>query len=361
MLRSVFQGCLRQGKIAKTGGQGMKKDFNNIHKLRSWRNTIDDLSAQTGMSLKDVCEYIGSAYNEDGVSFYVKLPRRRETYIGIGMAFRQTADVINSWITGYGGKRRLYAKDISEDLVWLYLINARLKDDTGEINYYRKYEDYQSAAYAVFRERWDEIVLGYVDTADVEISLGQAEFGPEYDGLRKYVAENMDAFKTAYAKPRSYLDRYVESILTTCRTHPTLNALRSLNSLRGYLDDSMINFLSGNSETINVIDKKTGKRTINIKHVPKGRRKYINLCLSLGMTCDDINKYLEMMGYSPLDIMDSEEGSLISKLTEWERNHPIQRAFKSRYIDGNTSVHLTEAEEHTAVEQMLQMKSEITE
>ena len=158
----------------------------------------------------------------------------------------------------------------------------------------------------------------------------------------------MDAFKTAYTKPRVFLDLYVESILSVCRTHPTLNSHKSLNSLRGYLDDSMINFLSGNSETINVIDKKTGKRVANIKHVPKGRNKYISLCMALGMTGKDIDRFLEMMGYAPLDIFSSDEGKLISALTDWERTHPVQRTFKSKYIDGNQNVPLTVQEEQQA-------------
>ena len=156
------------------------------------------------------------------------------------MAFRQSAETINEWITYYGGKKKLYAKDISEDLVWLYLINAKLKDESRKLNYYRSYEEYQSAAYSIFRERWDEIILNNENTADVEIALGQAEFGPEFDGLRDFVAEHMDAFKTAYSRTRKYLDRYVESILTVCRSHPTLSGLRSLNAMRGYLDDSIV-------------------------------------------------------------------------------------------------------------------------
>ena len=337
------------------------KNISNVQKLRSWKYTLDTLSEQTGTSLKEVAEYINAAYNEDGVSFYVKIPRKRSVYIGIGMAYRQPVEVINEWITSYGRKRKLYAKDISEDLVWIYLINANINDKSCGVNYFRKYEEYQSVAYAVFRERWDEIVLGSTDTADIEISLGQAEYGPEYDGLKAFVAEHMDAFKTAYAKPRTYLDLYVKSILTACRTHPTLNSLRSLNSLRGYLDDSMINFLSGNSETINVIDKKTGKRTINIKHVPKGRKKYINLCLALGMTAGDINHYLEIMGYPMLETESREEGVLTSALAEWESLHPIQRSFKQKYIEGDPSIRLTEEEEHQAVEQMLQLKSDLSE
>jgi len=331
----------------------------SAYKIRSWRHTIDRLVEQNGTSLKEVCDYMDYAYNENGVSFYVKLPRKRTSYIGIGMALGQSVDVINSWITSYGGKRRLYAKDISEDLVWIYLINANLEDRSGTINYFRRYEEYQSVAYAVFRERWDEIVMSYENTADVEISLGQAEYGPEYDGIKRFVAEHMDAFKTAYSRPRKLLDRYVNSILDVYRRHPEAGGVRSLNAMRGYLDDSMINFLSGDSEVANVVDRKTGKRTINIKHIPKGRKKYIRLCLSLGMTAEELNTFLDLMGYAPLDTMDEDEGRLLTHLTSWESCHPLQKAFKKKYIREDENIILTDEEEILAASEMLQLRSDL--
>ena len=130
--------------------------------------------------------------------------------------------------------------------------------------------------------------------------------------------------------------------------------------MRGYLDDSMINFLSGSSETINVVDRTTGKRSINIKHIPKGRSKYIDLGLSLGMTNADLDRLLSMMGYAQLDIMDSREGRLITALTEWENSHPLQRAFKNKYFSGDTAISLTDEEEYRAVDEMLQLKTEIS-
>lgn len=329
--------------------------------LRSWRNTIDRLVEETGTNLDDVCEYIGAARGSELPGFYVKLPRKRSVFIGIGMAFKQPAEVINQWITSYGGKRRLYVKDISEDLVWLYLINANLKDETGSVNYYRRYEEYQSVAYAVFRERWDEIGLGFEDTADVEISLGQADYGPEYDGIKTFVAEHMDAFCSAYAKPRLFLDNWLQQILKTCREDPEQTIIRSLNSMRGWLDDSMINFLSGDCSTVNVIDRKTGKKSINIKRVPKSRRKYISMCLALGMGAEEIDHLLELMGYARLDIGDKDEGSLIAALAEWETAHPLQREYKSLHFKGDENVKLTPEEEFKAVREMLQLRSDLDE
>lgn len=337
------------------------RDINSTYRLRKWKHIIDNLCDEKGTSLKEICDYIGAAYNEDLVSFYTKLPRKRNVYIGIGMALKQDLETINGWITGFAGKRKLYVKDISEDLVWIYLIHANLKDDSGAINYYRRYEDFQSAAYSIFQERWEEIILRFEDTSDVEISLGQMDLGTEYDGIKAFVAEHMDAFKTAYSKPRAFLDLYVDKIISTCRKDPDNKTIKSLNSMRGYLDDSMINFLSGDSGSINVVDKVTGKKTIKIKHIPKGRKKYINLCISLGMTCDDIKKFITMMGYAPLDVQDRDDGELLTFLTDWEHGHPVQRAFKKKYFGGDDKVVLTDAEEFRAVNEMLSLKSELLE
>jgi hypothetical protein len=337
------------------------KNNKKSYLLRSWRSTLDSLVAETGTSLADVSEYIGLSCGSDAPVFYIKLPRRRSTFIGIGMAFRQPVEVINQWITNYAGKRKLYVKDISEDLVWIYLINANLNDTSGSRNYYMLYDEYQAVAYAVFRERWDEINMGFVDTADVEIRLGQADFGPEYDGIKAFVAENMDAFSSAYAKPRTFLDNWLQQILATCREDPEQTIITNLNSMRGWLDDSMINFLSGDCSTVNVIDRKTGKKCINIKRMPKNRRKYISMCMALGMTNDDIDRLLEMMGYAPIDVSDRDEGRLLAALTEWENTHPLQRAYKNLHFGADSSVRLTPEEEYRAVREMLQLRTDIAE
>lgn len=345
------------GNFIKMGAKRTRDSY----MLRSWRNTLDRLAGETGVSLEAVSEYIGAACNDGEPGFYVKMPRKRSTFIGIGMAFRQPSEVINQWITDYARKRRLYVKDISEDLVWLYLINANLRDEPGSTNYFKRYEEFQSVANAVFRERWDEISLGLVETADVEIRLGQADYGPEYDGIKAFVAENMSAFSSAYTKPRQLLDKWVQQIISTCREHPGETVISSLNSMRGWLDDSMINFLSGDAATVNVIDRKTGKRSINVKRMPKSRRKYIAMCMALGMTTDDIDPFLEMMGYAPIDVSDSDEGKLLMALTEWEAMHPLQRAYKNRYFKDDVSIALSPAEEFMAVRDMLHLRSDIEE
>ena len=58
------------------------KDQNN-NKLAQWRSTLEQLRDSTGISFKEIAEYAGLTYNEDGAAFYLKLPRKRSAYIGI--------------------------------------------------------------------------------------------------------------------------------------------------------------------------------------------------------------------------------------------------------------------------------------
>ena len=113
--------------------------FSN-YRVKRWRQELKRQSEKTGMSFSRVCEYIGAEVSETP-GFYRKLPKSRETYIAVGMAYKQPAEVINKWITRYGSKRALYVKDILEDMIWLYLINANCRDTVSDKNYYMEFEN----------------------------------------------------------------------------------------------------------------------------------------------------------------------------------------------------------------------------
>ena len=334
--------------------------FSTAYRTRSWRRILDMLSEQTGVTFEDVCRYAGIRYNEQGASFYVKIPKRRQSFIGIGMAFGQDLEVINDWITRFGGKRKLYVKDITEDLVWIYLIGANTAQGASagarsKRNYYALYEKCLAVTQATWQEMWDELTIGARSTADVEIELANVDYDNVFAGLKDFIADHMDSFKTAYTRPRRYLDRYVESILETCRANPQHTQIRTLSDLRGWLDDSMINYLAGDSSTINVIDAKSRRRTIRIKHIPQNKNTHIALCLSLGMTAKEINEYLDLMGFGPLDPDNPKENTLIAMLAVWEELNPLPRMYKSKVFDGQQIV-LTDLEELRAVEEMLQLR-----
>lgn len=55
--------------------------FFSDYRLRCWKEEIDELIEMTGISLLDVCRYLGVTYSK-GIGFYDKLPKKRSMYIG---------------------------------------------------------------------------------------------------------------------------------------------------------------------------------------------------------------------------------------------------------------------------------------
>lgn len=331
--------------------------FSN-YRVKRWRQELKKQSERTGLSFSEVCDYIGAEVSESP-GFYRKLPKSRKTYIAIGMAYRQPVEVINKWITRYGSKRALYVKDILEDLIWIFLINANCADLCTDKNYYKEFGDVRNRVEELYNELWENDINESMGTADLEDDFRYIEYDDEYFALKRFVSEHMDSFKTAYAKPRRMLENYVSSILRTKNKNVDTGRKWTLNTLRGYLDDSMVNYLSGNSESINSYDKVKGSRTSAIKYVPKNKKAHIALCLALGMNVDEIDKYLEMMGYAHLDGIDRHEGPLINILRKWDDMHPLQRKYKEKYLFGNEGMELSGREELQAVNEMLQLRSDV--
>ena len=73
------------------------KKMAESRKLKQWQKELTQLSEETGLSFDYVCDYLGVSYSRD-IGFYAKIPKKRRTVIGIGMAFGQPLDVINRWI-----------------------------------------------------------------------------------------------------------------------------------------------------------------------------------------------------------------------------------------------------------------------
>ena len=304
-----------------------------MSRTSDWKKEIDALTEATGISKEEVCEYLDIQYQK-GIGWYRKLPRRREMFIGIGMGFKQDLAVIDDWIVRYGDKQRLYPKDLLSDLIWIYLINSNHKDQTSSLNYYQLYDRCKARVRETYIELWNEYIQNSHGTASVEEALGSVEYDEEFQDLRAFIIDNMDSFKTAYSRPRTMLGRYVQAILGV---YTTANEGKEvpINFLRGYLDDAMINYLTGDTDKINVLDMKSRGRTAARKPIPKLRKTHISLCLALGMVAGEVDHYLDLMGYAPLDKTVEDEGRLLRTLGRWEKRHELVHMFKIRYIEGD--------------------------
>lgn len=334
--------------------------FSN-YRAKKWRNELKTLTGRTGIDFPHVCRYIGSEPSEQP-GFYRKMPRMRETFIGIGMAYKLPVDTINQWLSKYGAKKKLYVKDVLSDLIWIYLITVNCNDRETDTNYYRLYDSCQKAVGEIYNDVWNDIMSDSVDTVVLENSMKTIEYDKDFTGLRSFVVDNIDAFKTAYIKPRALLYEYVEKILEVRNMYDGDDRKWTLSSLRGYLDDSMINYLSGSRTTINVRDGVRGNITSGIKYIPKTKRAHISICLALGMDLHDLDRYLEMMGYSHLDSIDSDEGALIMMLKKWDSDHREQAEFRKKYINtdrASADDDMSPAKQLAAVDQMLELRMDL--
>ncbi len=333
--------------------------FFSDYRMKCWKDELDELVDETGLSLLDVCRYLGVTYAK-GIGFYDRLPKKRSMYIGIGMAFKQPLETINQWIVRYGMKRKLYVKELEEDLPWMHLICANYQDRKTDHNYYKDFDMCRSVAHEAYLQSWEAEIEGEQVTVQIETDLMNVKYDPLFEGLKMFVQSNMDSFKTAYVKPRIMLDKYVKSYISAGRTSDKEDAVVSLNSMRGYLDDSMINYLSGSTDTVNVIDLKSGKRTLKFKHVPKSKKAHVSLALALGMSRMEIDQYLIMMGFSRLDAVNIDEGILLNMLSIWESEHPLQKGLVL-YDESDKCNHLSSDDKQRAIEERMNLRRDLNE
>lgn len=327
------------------------------YRLRRWREELDELTELTGIAKSDICRYLGVTYTK-GIGFYDKLPKKRSMYIGIGMALKQPLETINTWLTRYGMKKKLYVKDLEEDLPWIHLICVNYRDRVSDHNYYKEFENCKNSIHKQYLKCWEENIEKDQVTLLVESSIQSIDYDENYSELKRFVAFNIDSFKTAYIKPRTMLNDYVRMLIGVGEKN--LNGSKdTLNSLRGYLDDSMINYLSGSIETINVIDRRSGRRTLQFKRIPKGKRAHISLALALGMNRREIDRYLVLMGFATLDAVNKEEGLLLNAMTSWEKKHPVPKRYKQWYFQKDSSKNMSDTEALMAVQQMLDMRQDL--
>jgi len=318
-------------------------EFFSNYRIKRWKQELKNLHDKTGISFEYVCRYMGAEILEMP-GFYRKVPKLKETYIAIGMAYKLPLSTINRWLVKYGGKKKLYVKDVLNDLIWVYLINANFADKSSDVNYYNKFEECRELIEEIYVKMNSEISDDDIDTADMDEIADNVLFDSEYLSLKKFVKDNIASFNSAYTKVKNFLNGYIENILKVKNDNRLQTRKWTLNSLRGYLDDSMINYI-----------------TSGIKYVPKNKRIHIATALALGMTTEDIDEYLELLGYAPLDGTYLEEGLLINMLEKWEEEHPEQRTFKERHIYNRVNTEMDPNDEIKAIDDMLKLRSEIKE
>lgn len=318
-----------------------------------WKTEIRQLAQELNMTPEDICEYIGVPVSHEP-RFWMRIPKRREYFIGIGMCLGQPLEVINRWIMEYGNKRRLYIKDAKSDLVWMFLVNANSNSASSDVNYYKLFDELSSQVDRIYDKLWNGEYGVLMETDELVSQVPIIDYPDLELELLRFVEDNYEYLKSAYNKPRKMLNRYIDKILEVLNTSG--DKTWTLNSLRGYLEDGMINYLCGDYRCIHSLESNHSSLSKRTKRIPKDKKSHIELCVALGMNAQDIDTYLELMGYTSLSDASEYECIIAHKLGKWMNEHPLQEKFIAKYLRTTASnCNMTQEDEYQAVTQMLEM------
>lgn len=336
-------------------------------RLRKWQKELKNLTKESGLTLAGVADYIGAPI-KPLPGFYTRLPKKKETYVKIGLALQQPRDVVDRWIKKNTKHRTLYAKD-PKDIVAIYVLNLSNEDKRHVKNYcdvYLHYLDKVSKEVKDIQKALKE-AKNYEDEMSVESKtpLGTIELerGLNQEELINYMKANYRSFQDAYKKSRDYLLAYIDILLESLnrakvslvlanRTEKMHNIKWSKRTLweRGNISDANYNYLTG--------------KEVKEKQIPQTKSSYISIALNLGMGKVQINELLEIAGFDAININDEEQGfcefTLNYLLPKWDMDHQEAVRWRKKYID-KEAIDMSITEEAEALKQILNMKEDIAE
>jgi len=350
-------------------------------RLLSWRLELKRLAKEMGLTIAGVAEQMGEDFSNTP-GFFEKLPKKRETYVKLGLILKQPRSVVDRWIKKNTKTRGLYAKDPS-DLIGIYFLDLSFEEKhknycntytfclgkskkefeefKEELNFLRKtikdlkrkeskVEEIEKATVkkqlddAVKRlDEMESVLLKPASTIEVEKGLIIREDNCE-DLLTEYMVTNYQSFQVAHEKPRQYINEYIDLLIDrlekTKRAHE-LSWSRVALKKANIITDAMYNYICGD------IDK---------AQVPRKKSSYISYGLHLGMSMKQINTLLNVAGYDCLNINDDSDGYaefvMIPLLIKWEESHELANKWRRKYID-KEPVNMTLIEERIAIEQLI--------
>lgn len=321
----------------------VEKKFENLDenlRLNLWKHELDTLIEEKKLSLPELAEFVGLSRSEHP-RFYTGLPKKKETYVKIGLILKQPKETVNRWITKNTKSNMLYARD-PKDLIGIYFLHQNMKGKRSS----KYYCDIYSDCLKYLKENnsnkddLDEKIDPY-KTIEIERMIEGLDKPEE---CIRFIQDNGSTFHHTNERVRTYINNYIEILLESLnRTKRKSDKKWSALQLKenGVISPAQYNYLTGSNQTL------------------KKKSSLISIALDLGMSEAQINELLHLGGFDSLNINDDSgfaEIALIYLLRKWEQENHLVRSWRNKYILHN-QVGVTR--EYTAVRQLLKMREDI--
>lgn len=245
-----------------------------------WKKRINEIWSESGISKKNfasMCRVsrptIDSWLNE-GV-----IPRKRESFIRVGMIAHYDVDTMNRFLKRFGRYPELYIKNM-EDCICMYVLENHRETSLEKYDYIlNSISDAGIADGGVEKDN--------VSTAKFESRLQEVH---DEDALEKFITENRAVFASAYSKFYSFVKLSIRDKMEKYNTKHLIE-LEDADGWPSYLRSCV----SG----------------INTKKWQPERNVIISIGLYLDMEKDEINYMLELAHMDPLCARNVFESALI--------------------------------------------------
>lgn len=239
---------------------------------RQWVTRINKILEDTGYGKTEFGEICGVSRVTVNKWCNGSIPKRRETFLIIGMAAGYDTAQTNQLLQRYGRYPALYSKSL-EDCACIFVLNhAQSLDSREKIATYRQILDRIKNAIV----RNDAAEAEEIDTEKFDEKLSDVR---DEEELERFVTDNIAVFSGAYHKFYMYVLQYVEE---------NKELYKAANVYELALGQGWTSSLR---QCISAIRQKKWYPT---------RNKILSLGLHLGMEHEDVDEMLELAHMEPL-------------------------------------------------------------
>lgn len=296
----------------------------------NWKQFFNEELTRRNLTVNKFCKICGVSYNtvkkwSDGT-----LPKTRDNFIKIGLAFRYSVREINRLLNRYGKYSSLYPK-AWEDAICIFTINNYQSD--FKVNLVKKYEELTLKYKLVVKESADlrNPNIGASGTAAMASELDKMEDEEEFD---EFMTSHIPSFADSHGKLVRFIDDFVAAVDERNELQIIGGKSQDDDNKNIFKKDQDVTANSGyrrNKRFRTVCDTQLSKLR-NHRELPT-RKNLIILGICLNMGLEEVNILLSLANMEPLCPKDTVECMLIYALMTIDCTQPeymVEHAVKLR-------------------------------
>lgn len=296
----------------------------------SWKNFFQEELADHCLTINKFCRICGVSYNTVKKWSEGTLPKTRDNFIRIGLAFRYSVRETNKLLNRYGKYSSLYPK-AWEDAICIFTINHYQSDIS--VNLVKKYEELRLKYSIIINESWNHSgpTLKASGTATMANKLDNMEDEKEFE---EFMKSHITSFADSHRKLMEFIDDFIAASDERSELQIIGGRAQDDDNKNIFMKDQDTTALSGyrrNKRFRNMCDTQLSKLRNHHELPTRKTLTILGVCLNMGL--EEVNILLSLANMEPLCPKDTVECMLIYALMMVDVTQPeymVEHAIKLR-------------------------------